>query len=144
MAIKKCHLLVKIGNVLKRCYLRTNNTDKVLILDDSLVEKVTLTIEPSEQDALVRFYIDGVMYQGNSISVIPGTTVRYVVAKYGYYKVDETVVVNGSMSITVPMEEAMYELDITDYEYTNINYHLKLNKYIGAGADVVVPNVTEE
>lgn len=144
MAIKKCRLLVKIGNVIKRCYLRHNNVDKILILDDSLIEKVTLTIEPSEQDALVRFYIDGVMYPGNSIAVVPGTTVRYIVTKYAFEKTDETITVNTNTTVPVTMELALYELDITDYEYTNINYHLKLNKYIGVGADVIVPNISEE
>ena len=144
MAKKKCHLLVKIGNIIKRCYLRKNNIDKVLILDDSLLDKVILSIIPDQTDALVRFYINGVMYSGNTISVIPGTTVRYTVSKYAYEKIDETVTVSQNTIIPVEMILATHELDIVDYEYTNINYHLKLNKYIGAGEDVIVPNVMEE
>ena len=143
MAKKKCQLLVKVGNVYKRGYLRTNNSDKVLIFDDASITKYTLTVVPTPNDAKVRFLVPGYKQTGNSITVPYGTEVTFEVSKPRYTTDGDTVTVTEDASIPFEIYLRYNELDIVDYNYTNIDDNLTLTKYIGTSTDVVVPNVTE-
>lgn len=140
---KKCHLLIKIGNIFKKCYLQHNNKNKVLVLDD-LTGKYTVTINPTPSDAVVRFYTSSGETISNTIAVPFGTSVRYKVSKRRFEPEENTITVTDNVTLNIELEPVYHELDIVDYEYTNINSYLKLTKYIGSGTDVVVPNIEED
>jgi len=142
MANKKCRLLVKIGNRVRQCYLRHNNVNKNLIINDSY-DKFTFTINPTPAGSSVKLYAPGHTQVGNSISVPYGTSVRYIVAYEGYVTQTDTVSVTADTTLPIELEEITYPIDVTDYNYTNINKHLRLTEYIGNGPDVVVPNISE-
>ncbi len=140
---KKCHLLVKIGNVFKRCYLQHNNTKKVLILDDSL-GKYTFTINPTPSNAVVRFYAIGHQQVGNTISVPRGTSVRYSVSRNDYKTVENTVTISSNTTLNVALEEIFYKIDTEDYTYNLYNKKVTMTKYTGSATDIVSPNLEEE
>lgn len=64
----------------------------------------TLTIVPVPADAEV--FVHGEWR--NSVTVEAGTSVRYLVRKEGYYTVEETVVVNSDLTLTVKLVEIPY------------------------------------
>ena len=142
MANKKCRLLVKIGNRVRQCYLRHNNVNKDLIMNDNY-DKFTFTINPTPNDSSVRLYASGHTQLGNSISVPYGTPVRYIVANLGYESQSDTIIVTSNTTLPIVLEEKNYPVDVSDYNYTNTDKHLKLTKYIGSSPDVVVPNISE-
>lgn len=142
MANKKCRLLVKIGNRIKQCYLRYNNINKILMMDDDY-DKLTFTINPTPDTATVKLYASGHKQEGNSISVPSGTSVKYVVANLGYESESDTIIVTSNTTLPIVLEEKNYPVDVSDYNYTNVDKHLKLTKYIGSSPDVVVPNISE-
>ena len=141
MAIKKCLLLIKKDGKVKRCYLQ-NNGNKILYFDDTSIPKITTTIVPTPNDAIVRLYANGYSQSGNSITTYSGTSIRYTVEKNGYNPASDTIIATAT-PIPVELEEITYEIDVTDYNYTNTDKHLRLTEYIGSGPDVVVPNISE-
>ena len=143
MAVKKCYLRVRRNDVMKRCYLRKNNTNKVLILDD-LTGKYTFTINPTPSDAVVRFYSIGHKQVGNTISVPNGTSVRYTVSKSGYKKVENTITVTNDTTLNIELEEILFKIDTEDYTYNLNNKIVTMTKYIGSATDIVSPNLEED
>jgi len=110
----------------------------------TLVPLVTYTIVPYPNDAIVTLAASGYTQSGNSITVPKGTNVVWMVAKQDYQTQSGNVVVNSTQSVNVVLEESyVYGVDVADYQYTNINQHVELTKYIGAGGNIVTPGLEE-
>lgn len=75
----------------------------------------------------------------NSVSVTYKDVITYSVSKPEFNRVTGTEMLTADKTIYVEITDE-HELDIVDYEYTNVNRHLELNKYIGSNSDVVIPN----
>ena len=145
MAVKKCYLRVRRNDVMKRCYLRKNNTNKALILDD-LTGKYTFTINPTPSNATVRLYALGSEQVGNSISVAKDTSVRYKVYKDDFRTVENTVSITNDLTLNVELEEILYKMDTEGYEYyyNPNNKNLSVSKYTGISTDIISPYLEEE
>jgi hypothetical protein len=111
----------------------------------TLVPMVTYTVVPlvdNPQDATITFAVSGYTGEGNRITVPKGTTVAWVIDCPGYISKAGSAYVDRTFTAYVQMDtDDTHEINITDYEYTNINYHLELNKYIGSDGNVTIPNV---
>ena len=142
MAIKTCHLLIKKDGKVKRCYLQ-NNGNKILCFDDTSVPKITTTIVPTPNDAIVRLYANGYRQSGNSITTYAGTSIKYTVEKEGYTSAEDTITAT-STPIPVEIEEILYKLDVDGYTYTLNNKEITMTQYTGNDSDIVSPNVEVE
>jgi hypothetical protein len=106
----------------------------------------TYTIIPNPSTATVTMTASGYNTVSGvgpqSITVTKGTNVVWLLECTGYVTKNGSTQVTTTFSDTIPMEQDdTHELDIVDYEYTNIDYHLELNKYIGSNTNVSIPNI---
>lgn len=109
----------------------------------TLVQLVTLTINPTPNDSIVTLAAAGYSQSGNAITVPAGTTVIWMVEKSGYVTQNGSETVSSNTTLPITLVSSGHELDITDYEYTNNNRNLVLTKYIGNNVDVIMPEVEE-
>ena len=112
----------------------------------TIIPMCTYTIIPNPSTATVTMTASGYNTVSGvgpqSITVTKGTNVVWLLECTGYVTKNGSTQVTTTFSDTIPMEQDdTHELDIVDYEYTNIDYHLELNKYIGSNTDVSIPNI---
>ena len=80
-------------------------TDSITDADLS-TSGVTLTISPTQSDAIIEFTYLGITSVANSCTVASGTEVIYKVKKSGYKKEIQTVIVTEDITIAVTLEES--------------------------------------
>lgn len=141
MAVKKCLLYAKKNNKDMRYHLRANGY-RVLYYDRDLIPKVTFSISPTPDTADVKLTAEGYEQVGKSISVIPGTVVRYKVSQNRYETVERDITINDeTLNYPVVLEPDYNRLNVIDYEYTFENYVATLTKYIGTNENVDTPEM---
>lgn len=132
--VSKTKYITRSGSVV----VTEDKTDNIV-----LTEIVTLTINPTPNDATVTLAAAGYAQSGNTITVPAGTTVIWMVEKSGYVTQNGSESVSSNIILPITLVQSGHELDITDYEYTNINRNLVLTKYIGNDTNVIMPEVEE-
>lgn len=84
---------------------------------------VTLTIVPSEQDALVKFTVGGVETIASSITVKAYDEVTYSVSKSGYLTVTDTIPVYADTTLPIEMEQGKESTDCAIDDDTLMLFH---------------------
>lgn len=87
------------------------DSDKVINVSLEL-NLMTFTINPTPSDAVVTLTATGYTQSGNSITVVPGTTVNYSVSKEGYTTVASNIVIESDKVINVELEEEVQQVQI--------------------------------
>lgn len=123
-------------------FITTGYLNNRLIFNGNLV---TLTIEPSEQDAVVQFTTDGAkQINDNSITVKKGTIVNYTVSKEGFRTVEDSITLqdNTTLNVELLLDQV---LNVKDYNYTvdtvNNLINVTLTEYVGTDTNVVIPQI---
>lgn len=123
-------------------FIATGYLNNRLIFNGNLV---TLTIEPSEQDAVVQFNTTSAkQINGNSVTVKKGTTINYTVSKEGFRTVEDSIELqnNTTLNIQLFLDQV---LNVKDYNYTvdtvNNLINVTLTEYVGTDTNVVVPQI---
>lgn len=112
------------------------------IINVELQPSVTLTVNTIPEDATTLLFADSeTVYEqvGNTITVPPGTTVKYNCSKVGYYTVFDESVVNTDKTITVELSENVV---IDDPDYIVIRYIWTSGKDLDTETAIVNANNT--
>ena len=109
-------------------------------ITETMVKLYTLTINPTPSDATVVLTATGYTQVGNSITVPDGTVVSYEVSKQDYQTESGSKTVTADETLEIELVQGT-PIDVSDYEYTLEDKTVTLTKYVGAGGDVVIPNV---
>lgn len=86
-------------------------SDTLVVTEDTTLSveleqiKYTLTIIPTPSEAIVTLTAEGYIQEDNSITVLPGTTVTYVVECKGYETFTDSVVVSENTNLDIILEE---------------------------------------
>ena len=89
------------------------NEDWILDCTDLVSNTVILTINPTPSDATVVLEVEGgnpfdFQQVGNSITVSPGTKVRYTVSKTDYITQSNVIEVNETQTVNITLSETLY------------------------------------
>lgn len=89
------------------------NEDLILDCSDMTSNTVILTINPTPSDTTVVLEVEGgnpfdFQQVGNSITVSPGTKVRYTVSKTDYITQSNVIEVNETQTVNITLSETLY------------------------------------
>ena len=108
------------------------------------IKIVTLTINPTPNDATVVLTAAGYTQSNNSITVQEETIITYSVSKEGYIPQSGTITLRSDTTMSIILAEINGSVDATGYEYTLDGKILSLTKYIGSGGDIDTPEIIIE